>query len=118
MHRVVAAAFMVVAGVACQGSAPASASVVETTPATGSASAAAASATTTSKVSHDHEHGELRPHNEQAVVECLAQIPEHADDDVRLQTLLDQANKDIERGNYAGAWTCADRATDLAPASV
>lgn len=77
-------------------------------------SAAAASATPPGKP-HDHE---LRPHHEEAVVECLAQIADTADDDLRLQALLDQANRDIEHANYAGAWTCADRASDLAPASV
>jgi Flp pilus assembly protein TadD/predicted Zn-dependent protease with MMP-like domain len=60
----------------------------------------------------------LRPHHEQPVVECVIQVPDTAEDDVQLQALLDQANKNIERGSYGAAWTCADRATDLAPASV
>ena len=76
---------------------------------------AAASATPPGK-SHDHDM--LRPHHEEPVVECVIQVAETADDDVRLQALLDQANKDIERGSYGAAWTCADRATDMAPASV
>ena len=44
--------------------------------------------------------------------------PTTADDETRVQALLDQANKEIERGQYAAAWTCADRASDLAPTSV
>jgi Flp pilus assembly protein TadD/predicted Zn-dependent protease with MMP-like domain len=60
----------------------------------------------------------VRPHHEEPVVECPAKIAETADDDARLQALLDEANKQIERGQYAGAWTCADRAGDLSPNSV
>jgi Flp pilus assembly protein TadD/predicted Zn-dependent protease with MMP-like domain len=52
------------------------------------------------------------------VVECGAKIPDNADDDARVSALLDEANKDLESGSFAAAWTCADRATDLAPTSV
>ncbi len=65
-----------------------------------------------------HDHESLRPHHEEPVVECSARVPEHAEDDAQVQILLDQANRDIERGNYGGAWTCADRAADIAPTSV
>jgi len=84
-----------------------------TEPHVGSAAAA------TSPVKPNHVEGEtLRPHQEQPVVECLAKVPDNADDDTHVQALLDQANRDIERGNYGAAWTCADRAADMAPTSV
>ena len=60
----------------------------------------------------------VRPHREEPVVECPATIPDNADDEARVSTLLDEANKQIERAQYAAAWTCADRAGDLAPTSV
>ena len=60
----------------------------------------------------------VRPHREEPVVECPATIPDAADDDARVSTLLDEANKQIERAQYAAAWTCADRAGDLSPTSV
>jgi len=68
--------------------------------------------------SHSEVEGALRPHHEQPVVECAVKIPDNADDEYRMQALLDQANKEIERGQYAAAWTCADRASDLVPTSV
>jgi Flp pilus assembly protein TadD len=60
----------------------------------------------------------LRPHHEMPVVECPASVAEGADDDTRAGALLEAANKQIVAGNFAAAWTCADRAGDLAPASV
>lgn len=78
---------------------------------TESAAAATAPAVT-------HSETELRPHQEHAVIECAVRVPDNADDDTRVQALLDQANKEIERGQYAAAWTCADRASDLVPTSV
>jgi Flp pilus assembly protein TadD/predicted Zn-dependent protease with MMP-like domain len=75
-------------------------------------------AATTPTTSHAEADTALRPHHEHPVVECAARVPENADDDFRVQALLDQANKEIERGQYAAAWTCADRASDLVPASV
>src|SRR5262245_2596641 len=77
-----------------------------------------AAAATTPSPSHPEVEGALRPHHEQPVVECAAKIPDNADDEFRVQALLDQANKEIERGQYAAAWTCADRASDLVPTSV
>ncbi len=62
--------------------------------------------------------GGVRPHHEEAVVECGAKVPDSADDDTRVSALLDEANKDLEQGLYGAAWTCADRAADLAPTSV
>jgi Flp pilus assembly protein TadD/predicted Zn-dependent protease with MMP-like domain len=76
-----------------------------------------AAAATTPLATHS-EAESLRPHHEQPVIECAARVPENADDDTRVQALLDQANKEIERGQYASAWTCADRASDLVPTSV
>jgi Flp pilus assembly protein TadD/predicted Zn-dependent protease with MMP-like domain len=77
-----------------------------------------AAATATPGPSKGTVEGGVRPHHEDVVVECGAQIPDSADDDTRVSALLDEANKDIENGQYAAAWTCADRATDLAPTSV
>jgi Flp pilus assembly protein TadD/predicted Zn-dependent protease with MMP-like domain len=84
----------------------------------GSNGPTAAAATATPGPSKGTVEGGVRPHHEDAVVECGAQIPDTADDDTRVSALLDEANKDIENGQYAAAWTCADRATDLAPTSV
>jgi Flp pilus assembly protein TadD/predicted Zn-dependent protease with MMP-like domain len=64
------------------------------------------------------EGAAVRPHHEEAVVECPAKIPDSADDDTRVQDLIEEANKQIDQGAYGAAWTCADRAADLAPTSV
>jgi Flp pilus assembly protein TadD len=64
------------------------------------------------------EGANVRPHHEEAVVDCPAEVPDSADDDTRLSALLDAANNEIDKGNYGAAWTCADRAADLAPQSV
>lgn len=110
MLRVVAAALVLVA---CKGD-PSAVSAPEPAGATGSAAAAAAI-----PPSKPHDHAsELRPHREEKVIECIVQSSDHGDDDQRVQALLDQANKEIERGNYGAAWTCSDRAADLAPSSV
>ena len=61
---------------------------------------------------------DVRPHHETAVTECPALVPEDADDDTKLAALLDTANKQIVATQFASAWTCADRAADLVPASV
>jgi Flp pilus assembly protein TadD/predicted Zn-dependent protease with MMP-like domain len=108
MRRVVAAALMLAA---CKGA--------TSSPAPASVQAAAGSATAAASVAPKmHEHDPLRPHHEEPVVECAAHVAESADDETRVQALLDQANRDIEHANYGGAWTCADRAADIAPASV
>jgi Flp pilus assembly protein TadD/predicted Zn-dependent protease with MMP-like domain len=60
----------------------------------------------------------VRPHREEAVVECPAKVPDSADDDAHVQALIEEANRQIDQGTYAAAWTCADRAADLAPTSV
>ncbi|HEY3802989.1 MAG TPA: metallopeptidase family protein [Kofleriaceae bacterium] len=60
----------------------------------------------------------VRPHHEEIVVECPAKVPDNAEDDARVNLLLDEANKQIEAGGFAAAWTCADRAADLSPSSV
>jgi Flp pilus assembly protein TadD/predicted Zn-dependent protease with MMP-like domain len=59
----------------------------------------------------------VRPHREQAVVECPVN-PTEGDDETKAAVLLEAANKQIVATGYAAAWTCADRAADLAPASV
>lgn len=64
------------------------------------------------------EGANVRPHHEEPVADCPAHVPDSADDDTRLSALLDEANKQIEKASYAAAWTCADRAADLAPQSV
>jgi Flp pilus assembly protein TadD/predicted Zn-dependent protease with MMP-like domain len=67
------------------------------------------------------EGGGLRPHREEVVVECplaTGSGDDAADDDTHLSALLDAANQQIDKGSYAAAWTCADRAADLAPQSV
>jgi Flp pilus assembly protein TadD/predicted Zn-dependent protease with MMP-like domain len=80
---------------------------------------AAATAVPTGKASSLVEGARaVRPHREESVVECPAVIPENADDDARMSALLDEANKQIDRTQYAAAWTCADRASDLSPTSV
>ena len=60
----------------------------------------------------------MRPHHEEVVVECPAKIPDTDEDDTRVGLLLEEANKQIEAGSFAAAWTCADRAADLSPSSV
>jgi Flp pilus assembly protein TadD/predicted Zn-dependent protease with MMP-like domain len=82
-----------------------------------SAAAATTPAVTHSEPEHAHGNG-VKPHHEHQVVECAARMPDNADDDLRVQALLDHANKEIERGQYAAAWTCADRASDILPTSV
>ena len=84
-----------------------------------SASAAASTAVSASKAGSLVEGATVvRPHHEEPVVECPAVLPDNADDEGRVSALLDEANKQIERAQYAAAWTCADRAGDLSPSSV
>jgi len=84
----------------------------------GSGGPNAAAATAVPVPSKGIVEGGVRPHHEEAVVECGANIPDSSDDDARVSALLDEANKDLEQGSYGAAWTCADRAADLAPTSV
>jgi Flp pilus assembly protein TadD/predicted Zn-dependent protease with MMP-like domain len=60
----------------------------------------------------------VRPHKEAPVVECPAAVLDAADDEARVAALLEAANQQIEHARYGAAWTCADRAADLAPTSV
>ncbi|NUO47884.1 MAG: hypothetical protein HOV80_03405 [Polyangiaceae bacterium] len=111
MRWVVAAVLLV----ACNASPPSS----PTPPRESHDHGSAAAATTPVKPGgHVEGAAAMRPHHEEPVVECLAHVPESADDETRVQALLDQANKDIERGMYGAAWTCADRASDVMPSSV
>jgi len=64
------------------------------------------------------EGATLRPHHEEDVVECPVAAVDLLDDDARVAMLLEEANRQIEHTQYAAAWTCADRAADLAPSSV
>jgi len=64
------------------------------------------------------EGGGLRPHHEEPVVECPAQVPDTTDDEGRVALLLDEANRQIEKAAFGAAWTCADRAADMMPTSV
>ncbi len=82
------------------------------------AAAAAVAAPVPSKAGAMVEGATVRPHHEDPVVECPVKISEASDDEVRVSALLDEANKQIEAGVFAAAWTCADRAADLAPTSV
>lgn len=68
------------------------------------------------------ELGNLPPHKELAVVECpigaSAEANSAADVDATVGRLIDAANAQLDAGSAAAAWTCADRAADLAPQSV
>src|SRR5438270_6437885 len=39
----------------------------------------------------------VRPHREEPVVECPAKIPDNADDETRVQALIEEANKQIDQ---------------------
>lgn len=63
----------------------------------------------------------LPPHVELPVVECPATAAGAAlpdDIDAALARLIETANSQLDAGAAAAAWTCADRAADLAPQSV
>jgi Flp pilus assembly protein TadD/predicted Zn-dependent protease with MMP-like domain len=114
MRRLVVTAALLAA---CNGSAPADKPA--RAPSGSGAGAAASIATPPSKAGSLVEGASVvRPHREEAVVECPATVPDNADDEARVSALLDEANKQIERAQYAAAWTCADRAGDLSPTSV
>jgi Flp pilus assembly protein TadD/predicted Zn-dependent protease with MMP-like domain len=113
-------ALLVFAGLvaACNGSAP-------TEPKGGHGSAGSSAGAAASTAIPASKSGSLvegatvvRPHHEESVIECPATVPDNADDEARVAALLDEANKQIERAQYAAAWTCADRAGDLSPTSV
>lgn len=110
MHRVLAAAAALLV-VGCKGTPNQRVEPV-------AQSETSAAAATTPTPTHAEPAPSAKPHHEHQVVECNVQLPETADDETRVQLLLDQANKEIERGQYAAAWTCADRAADILPTSV
>jgi Flp pilus assembly protein TadD/predicted Zn-dependent protease with MMP-like domain len=60
------------------------------------------------------------PSRAQAIVECPVtfEAGSAASDDERVAALLEAANRSIVEAAFGAAWTCADRAADLAPASV
>jgi Flp pilus assembly protein TadD/predicted Zn-dependent protease with MMP-like domain len=98
---------------ACRGTEP---KLVERTPVTTEpepgVAAAAATALIPSKPEPAHHH------HPEPVVECPIAPSDNTDQDSRVGTLVDEANRQIERGAFAAAWTCADRAADLSPTSV
>ncbi len=73
--------------------------------------------TVAASVAPSPKHAEVRPHHEEAVIECPVKSGE-GDDDSRVAALLEAANKQISEAAYKAAWTCADRAADLMPTSV
>jgi Flp pilus assembly protein TadD len=91
-------------------------------PTTSSANGPTAAAATLPLTKPIVEGATLHPHHEEDVTECPAASDPHffdaPDDDTRLGLLLEEANRQIEKAAYAAAWTCADRAADLAPQSV
>jgi Flp pilus assembly protein TadD/predicted Zn-dependent protease with MMP-like domain len=103
--------------VACNGTPAPDKHVAPAAPASAPVAAATA-APVPSKAGGLVEGAVVRPHHEEPVVECPAKIAETADDETRVSALIDEANKQIEQGVFGAAWTCADRAADLAPTSV
>ena len=65
-----------------------------------------------------HVDGPVHAHREEPVIECPAARAEGGDDDAKVAALVEAANKQLAIAAYAAAWTCADRAADLAPTSV
>ena len=111
-----AAAALVVVLAACRGPVDAPPAPVATPAVPTAPAAAASSGVTPSKPLV--EGATLRPHHEENVVECPAVLSEVADDEARVALLLEEANRQIEKGVYGAAWTCADRAADITPTSV
>jgi Flp pilus assembly protein TadD/predicted Zn-dependent protease with MMP-like domain len=62
----------------------------------------------------------LPPHRELTVVECpvAALVSAESDLDEAVARLIEAANTQLDGAQAAAAWTCADRAADLAPQSV
>jgi Flp pilus assembly protein TadD/predicted Zn-dependent protease with MMP-like domain len=58
------------------------------------------------------------PGDAAAIVECPALPDAAAAEDEQVAALIEAANQAIALGQFGAAWTCADRAADLAPASV
>lgn len=111
------AALVALLGIAaCRGASDPGASTGSATPPTPPPPGVAASVG--SPVKSMVEGATLRPHHEEPVVECPAVITDATDDETRVGLLLEEANRQIEKGVYGAAWTCADRAADLVPASV
>ncbi|HWO26344.1 MAG TPA: metallopeptidase family protein [Kofleriaceae bacterium] len=52
------------------------------------------------------------------VVECPVSLAGSPADEEKVAALLEAANQAITDARFGAAWTCADRAADLAPASV
>ncbi|HEY0251426.1 MAG TPA: metallopeptidase family protein [Kofleriaceae bacterium] len=102
---------------ACNGSTDRTPAPAITPPHVVSAGPTAAAATATNKPANLVE-GSVRPHHEEEVVECAAKLTDGQDDDAKVTSLLDEANKQIEAGVFGAAWTCADRAADISPTSV
>src|SRR3569832_2323401 len=77
---------------------------------TGSGAPVSVAAATASPKGGNLLEGGVKPHHEEQVVECPANVADTLDDDSKVSALLDEANKQIESGVFGAAWTCADRA--------
>jgi Flp pilus assembly protein TadD/predicted Zn-dependent protease with MMP-like domain len=88
--------------------------------AAGSAAPAPAAATAAAAAAPGKPGPAEAPGREVGIVECPVTFDagSEASDDERLVALLEAANKSIVEARFGAAWTCADRAADLAPASV
>lgn len=117
--RVAALWVAVVAIGACRGSERAPAPAPTQTAGSGASSSSPGAAAATALPSKPTgDGGAVHSHHEDAVVECPATMSEVLDEEGRVAALIDEANRQIERGAYAAAWTCADRAADVSPSSV
>jgi Flp pilus assembly protein TadD/predicted Zn-dependent protease with MMP-like domain len=117
MRRVAAAIAVFGALTACRGGAEPAHATAEPAGSAAPVTQGAAAATQPMP-NHSLVEGGLRPHKEEPVVECPAALGDTSDDEGRVAILLDEANRQIEKGAYGAAWTCADRAADLTPTSV
>jgi Flp pilus assembly protein TadD len=89
-------------------------------PATGSGSAAGATAVAAAAASPVKPAAAEVASRALAVVECPATFDagKPPSDDEKAAALLEAANRSIVEAQFGAAWTCADRAADLSPASV
>lgn len=87
-------------------------------PAAGSAATASTAASAASAATPGKPGLAEAPGHAAAVVECPAAPDAAATEDEQVAALIEAANKAIVEGQFGAAWTCADRAADLAPASV
>ncbi len=88
--------------------------------ATGAGSAAGSAATAAAAAAPMKPGAAEAPGGALAVVECplTFEAGGEATDDEQVAALIEAANRSIVDGKFGAAWTCADRAADLAPSSV